>query len=95
MAHTDRQPSDEIFADLQQAAYSVWCHGQYHEDYVNEQVNYVQDLTNFADNWYSILGKMDSTNQILLYHYIKRNDTVKFLQKQHVHYSYVNLRDKE
>lgn len=93
MAHIDRQPSDEIFRDLQLAAYSVWANSDYHDEYVAEQIDHVEHIRNYADNWYSILGRMDDSNQMKLLYFVKRKDTIKFLQEQHVHYGYIKPRE--
>lgn len=95
MAHTDRQPSQEIFEDIQSAAIQTWVSRDYHRDYIREKLDKIYDTENYADNWYSFIGAMDSTNQIVFIHCIRRQATMDFLREQRVHYSYALPRELE
>lgn len=88
MAHTDRQPSNEIFEDLKQGAIKVWNKYDDTYGYATEKKDKVNSITNYADNWYTFLGMMDSTNQSELLTYITQ-ETLDFLREQHIHYGYV------
>lgn len=96
MAHTDRQPSDEIFEDIKTAGIRTWwSHRDLHEDYIKEKVDNILRLSNYADNWYSIIGAMDGINQMILWHQIKKQATVDFLREMRVHYGYFVAKEKE
>lgn len=94
MAHTDRQPIQEVFDDIVNAAQNVWIFGkrQYGDEYVQEQIDYIDRLENYADNWFAMIGRMDEFNQILFIHNIKLQATSDFLEKQREHYRYATLR---
>jgi hypothetical protein len=70
MAHTDRQPSQEIFEDIKQAAEGTWWlllrYNNLHDSYYEEKMRHIRGITNYADNWYSYIGSMDEINQRLL-----------------------------
>ncbi len=87
MAHTDRQPTEAIFNDLQQAALKVWSKYDDTYGYQTEKTTQVNAITNYADNWFTFLGMMDSTNQAELLTYIQQ-EKLDFLREQHVHYGY-------
>lgn len=94
MAHTDRQPTDEVFNDIVNAAQNVWIFGQkYHKSYVKEQLDSIEATSNYADNWYSIIGRMDDINQTLFIHNVKLKATHEFLNKWAGHYRFVTLRE--
>lgn len=90
MAHTDRQPTSEVFNDIVQAARKTWINGDYHEDYIQGQMEYIDCLAdqNFADNWYSFIGRMDVKNQMVFWHCIQYKETEDFLRTMYVHYGY-------
>lgn len=91
MAHTDRQPTDKIFEDLKQNAIKVW---QTYDDtygYATEKIDRVNSIKNYADNWYTFLGMMDSRNQAKMMIDLQ-DETVAFLLDQHEHYGYARPR---
>lgn len=56
-------PSDEIFNEIKQAAIEIW---QTYDDtfgYASEKIGYVNSITNFKDNWGTIVGMFDCHNQ--------------------------------
>jgi len=56
-------PSDEIFNEIKEKAIEIW--GSYDDQfgYASEKINYVKSILNFKDNWGTIVGMFDSTNQ--------------------------------
>jgi hypothetical protein len=46
----------------------------------------VNKLENYADNWYTFLGMMDSTNQAEFATHLELVETAAFLKEQAVHY---------
>lgn len=88
MAHTDRQPTQEVFDDIKQAATKVWSTYDDTYGYATEKLNRVDSIVNYADNWYTFIGMFDSRNQAKMMLELKRDDTVVFLLDQHVHYGY-------
>ena len=88
MAHIDRQPSDEIFEDMRQAALSTWSKYDDTYGYQTEKNTEVNRIQNYADNWCAFLGMMDSTNQSEFMDYLRYQETRDFLNAQRVHYSY-------
>ena len=97
MAHTDRQPNDKVFNDIIQAARSTWIKGDYHEEYIKGQMEYIDCLAdqNFADNWCGLIGRMDEKNQMIFMECLKYQESIDFLRKQRVHYGYAMPRLKE
>lgn len=90
MAHLDRQSTDEVFKDIKNAAYNTWLFKhRYDDDYVKGQFDFIDCLDNYADNWYSIIGRMDAVNQIIFIHHIRLQKTMDFLRKNRVHYGYI------
>lgn len=88
MAHIDRQPNDKVFDDIKSAALAVWYRSREHEDYVKERTDHIYSLTNYADNWYSMVGRMDIHNHMRFWHYLEYQETCDFLREMSKHYSY-------
>lgn len=95
MAHTDRQPSDKIFADILNACHYVWANGNYVQEYKDEKIKYIYGLTNYADNWFAMVGIFDLNNQRLMYWYIEYQETIDFLRTMCEHYHMVAPREKK
>lgn len=89
MAHTDRQPKDDIFQDLKQAAIVIWSRYDDTYGYATEKIDRVNSIENYADNWYTFLGMFDTQNQAKMMLEIKLDKTFDFLVVQHAHYRYV------
>lgn len=56
-------PSDEVFNEIKEKAIEIW---QTYDDtygYASEKIGYVNKITNFKDNWGTIVGMFDSINQ--------------------------------
>lgn len=65
MAYDDA-PSDEVFNEIKNAAIEIW---QTYDDtygYATEKITYVESITNVRDNWGTIVGMFDYSNQIKL-----------------------------
>jgi hypothetical protein len=98
MAHTDRQPSDEIFKDIKQAAERTWVNTRTAGsdwDYIEEKIKQRQHITNYADNWCGFIQQFDSLNQIVFFDCLEYQESVDFLVEQHAHYSYFLPRVKK
>lgn len=87
MAHTDRQPSNALFEDMRQAALKVWSKYDDTYGYQTEKTTQVKAATNYADNWWTFFGMMDSTNQAELLTHLELKETREFLAEQSVYYS--------
>jgi len=94
MAHIDRQPSDKVFKDIQSAAMNVWFNGDFHESYLKEKIDKIESISNYADNWYTFLGMLDTKNQMIFWHFIKLKDTIEFLNEYKKYYNYFVAKDK-
>lgn len=58
-----KAPSDEIFNEIKKKAIEIW---QTYDDtygYASEKIGYVEKITNVKDNWGTIVGMFDATNQ--------------------------------
>ena len=56
-------PSDEVFNEIKEKSIEIW---QTYDDtygYASEKIERVNSITNSKDNWGSIVGMFDSTNQ--------------------------------
>ena len=56
-------PSDEIFNEIKEKAIEIW---QSYDDtygYATEKITRVNSITNFKDNWGTIVGMFDNPNQ--------------------------------
>lgn len=87
MAHIDRQPSDEIFEDIKQAAIKVWKRYDNTYGYVDEKLDRIEPIKNYADNWWTFLGMMDSSNQLRCFSFLEKQVTVDFIEQVETHYS--------
>lgn len=94
-----RQPSDEIFKDIISAGISTWYSrlnwNDYNEDYLQEKTDRIRALSNYADNWYSVLGAMDEKNQMVFWHCLELIDSEVFLRGMRVHYGYFVPKEKK
>jgi hypothetical protein len=95
MAHTDRQPTDDVFKDIKQAADLVWWRSDHIAEYIQEKVDYRKDVVNYADNWCGFVQQFDTTNQILFFENLMLQASVDFLRVQGIHYSYYVPRIKK
>lgn len=100
MAHIDRQPTDKVFNDIKLAAERTWWNivrygepGNY--DYATEKVEQREHIVNYADNWCGFVQQFDSTNQMIFMEFVEYQDTIDFLRKMSIHYSYVMPRLKK
>lgn len=60
-------PSDKIFNEIKQASIEIW---QTYDDkygYATEKIDMVNSITNFKDNWGTMVGMFDNINQQILY----------------------------
>lgn len=89
MAHTDRQPTDEVFNDLKQAAITVWSRYDDTYGYATEKIERINSISNYADNWYTFLGMFDAKNQAKCLLECELDETTMFLINQREHYTYV------
>lgn len=62
MAYTDA-PSDAIFNEIKEAAIEIWMTYDNTYGYVDEKVNYIDKIKNVKDNWGTIVGMFDYSNQ--------------------------------
>ena len=56
-------PSDKIFNEIKEKAIEIW---QTYDDtygYASEKIDRVNSITNFKDNWGTIVGMFDNPNQ--------------------------------
>lgn len=92
-----RQPNDLVFNDIVRAAQVTWTWGNYSEDYIQNQMEFIQCLQdqNYKDNWHSIIGRMDNRNQMIFWHHIEFQETCDFLKKMRIHYKIFVPRDKK
>lgn len=56
-------PSDEIFNEIKARAIDIWKTYDDSFGYATEKIDYVNSITNFKDNWGTIVGMFDSDNQ--------------------------------
>lgn len=95
MAHTDREPGDNVFNDIKQAAIQTWVQQNFHRDYVEEKLEKIESIENYADNWYSFIGAFDRTNQMIFWHNLRLKGSAEFLKIHKGHYGYFVPREKE
>jgi len=62
MAYDDA-PSDKIFNEIKAAAIEIWQTYDDTHGYATEKINQVNYLTNFKDNWGTMIGMFDGLNQ--------------------------------
>jgi malate/lactate dehydrogenase len=65
MAYYDA-PSDEIFEEIRKASIEIWETYNDTYGYATEKIDMVKSLTNFKDNWGTMVGMFDSNNQARL-----------------------------
>lgn len=65
MAYDDA-PSDEVFNEIKQAATEIWQTYDNTYGYVDEKLEMIDRLTNFKDNWGTMVGMFDYPNQMKL-----------------------------
>lgn len=65
MAYDDT-PSDEIFNEIKRAAIDIWKGYDDTYGYATEKIAMVNSLTNFRDNWGTMVGMFDYQNQMKL-----------------------------
>lgn len=65
MAYTDA-PSDKIFNEIKVAAIEIWATYDNEFGYVDEKLAMIEPLTNFKDNWGTMVGMFDHPNQMKL-----------------------------
>jgi hypothetical protein len=80
MAYDDA-PSDEIFDQIKAAAISIWRTYDNTYGYATEKIDRINELTNFKDNWGTMVGMFDSDNQARLLALLALNDQWEALEK--------------
>lgn len=65
MAYNDA-PSTEIFEEIRKAAIEIWKTYDDTYGYASEKIAMVNNLTNFKDNWGTMVGMFDCDNQMIL-----------------------------
>lgn len=80
------EPTDEVFEDMRQAALKTWEKYDDTYGYRTEKTSRVNELTNYADNWYTFLGMFDGPNQAEFRTHLKLIESEAFLQKQLTRY---------
>lgn len=73
-------PSDEVFEDIKANAIKIW---QTYDDtygYASEKIDRVNSITNVKDNWGTIVGMFDSTNQAKLLALVKPESKEKIME---------------
>lgn len=59
----DDAPSDKIFNEIKEAATEIWRTYDNTHGYVDEKLDMINRLTNFKDNWGTMVGMFDGPNQ--------------------------------
>lgn len=59
-------PSDEIFNEIKEKSIEIWSTYDDTYGYATEKIERVESITNVKDNWGTIVGMFDSTNQVKL-----------------------------
>jgi hypothetical protein len=73
-------PSDEIFNEIKEKAIEIW---QTYDDtygYATEKIDRVKSITNFKDNWGTIVGMFDNPNQQKLLNMLSDEAREKVMQ---------------
>lgn len=83
-----RQPTNEVFEDIKQAAIAVWQTYDNSYGYVDEKLERIEQINNYGDSWITFLGMFDLPNQERCVNNIKRKDTGEFLNEMREHYHY-------
>lgn len=58
-----KTPSDEVFNEIKEASIEIWRTYDDTYGYATEKIDRVNSISNFKDNWGSIVGMFDSPNQ--------------------------------
>lgn len=59
--------TDQVFDELKQEAIKIWNTYDNEYGYVDEKVSYLNSFGNVKDNFGTIIGMFDSTNQAKLF----------------------------
>lgn len=59
----DTAPSEQIFNEIKKAAIEIWQTYDDTHGYASEKIAMVNSITNFKDNWGTMVGMFDSPNQ--------------------------------
>lgn len=59
-------PSDEIFNEIKAKAIDIWLTYDDTYGYASEKINYLNSFGNVKDNWGTIVGMFDYSNQQIL-----------------------------
>ena len=62
----DNAPSDEVFNEIKQASISIWRGYDDTHGYASEKIAQIESLTNYRDNWGTMVGMFDHNNQVKL-----------------------------
>lgn len=62
----DEAPTQKIFDQIRQAAIDIWTTYDDTHDYASEKIAQVNELLNYRDNWYTMVGMFDRYNQTKL-----------------------------
>lgn len=87
MISKSRLVSNIIFADIKQASIAVWEAKPLHPDYLKEKIDKILRLTNYQDNWYSMVGMFDQNNQVAMFDSLQLQDSRDFLIKMKPYYA--------
>lgn len=60
-------PSDKIFDEIKKESIKIWKTYDDTYGYATEKIDHVKRIGNYADNWGSIVGMFDSSNQSKLF----------------------------
>ena len=66
--------SDKTFKELKDAAIKIWKTYDNTYGYVDEKVGYLNSFGNVKDNYGTIIGMFDSTNQRKLFEAVKSDE---------------------
>lgn len=91
MTRPEKQPNDAIFEDMRQASLKTWNKYDDTYGYRTEKTDQVKGVQNFADNWCTFLGMMDSTNQAEFVQYVELQETRDFLNAQRQWYGFPEM----
>ena len=56
-------PSNEVFNEIKEKSIEIWQTYDDTSGYASEKIDRVKSITNFKDNWGSIVGMFDNHNQ--------------------------------
>lgn len=83
-----RQPTNEVFEDIKQAAIAVWQTYDNSYGYVDEKLERIEQINNYGDSWITLLGMLDHPNQLRCISNLKLKETGIFLNEMRLHYHY-------